>query len=299
MRRLQIATLLFTTVLITSIGCRQTFGPSTAGSVPPGSISPAAQSPTFNPFGGATRVTPPPAGTSAAQNPYIGGPPGQTNFVSGTANGFAAVPGAGTTAPVVGSGIQPAGFVGSDAGVAPATQAGFGTNRFSSSVGTNMPSGVAQTGYGAAVPSSTNAIRAGGMPVNDLTRAPLPPGYRGASQGSPQPMPPTYQPSVSTLAPTAFGPNVAPMQPAFTPVLPPSVPTNGFAPAVNVNGFQQPQQGATLQRWQRTGTSPVPAAEIASHMVPVTPGTAPAAPTAQGDTDRSDLLWRRPGSQRF
>ena len=106
MRRLHFATLLFSAISILSIGCRQTSGPSAAGS-----MSPAAQSPTFNPFGGATRVTPPPGGTSAAQNPYIGGPPGQTNTAVGVANGFAAAAVPGATAPVVGSGVQPAGFV--------------------------------------------------------------------------------------------------------------------------------------------------------------------------------------------
>ena len=303
MRRLHFATLLFSAISILSIGCRQTSGPSAGGS-----MSPAAQSPTFNPFGGATRVTPPPSGTSAAQNPYIGGPPGQTNTAVGVANGFAAAAVPGATAPVVGSGVQPAGFVRSGAGAAPATQAGFGTNSFTPAVNTAMPSGAVQAGYGAAAAASLNSIRAGGMPVNDLTRAPLPPGYPSVPRASPQPVATTYQPPSSSLAPTAQGPSNAPLQPTFNPVPPPSVPANGSVPATSVNQFQQPQQGTAPQQWQSTGTS-VPEAEIASHrvtvttsprsvLVPATPGTTPAAPTVQANsaTDSSDLMWRRPGS---
>ena len=328
MRRLQIATLFFATLSITSMGCRQTPGPSTAGSLPPGSLSPAAQSPTFNPFGGATRVTPPPSGTFAPQNPYIGGPPGQTNAVSGMANGFAAAPV--PNASVVGSGVQPAGFVTADSG---ATQTQLGTHPVAPSVGANLPSGVSQTGFASAAPAS-RPVGAGGMPVNDLTLAPPPPGYRGTMQANPQPLSQTYQPSASTLVPMTVGagsgggPGAA-AQPAFTPVLPPSTSTHGSAPAVNVDGFQQlqpntlPQSGTVPQGWQRTGASVVPAAEVASHMLPLVPASTPTPAavttpeqttpeqttpeqttpeqTTSGETDNdsSDLRWRRPGSQRF
>ncbi len=216
MRRLSFATLVFAVASISFVGCRQTAGPTAGGSMSSGSMSPAMQSPSFNPFGGSTRVSPPPPNAAAAPNPYIGGPPGQTNAVQGTAGGFvsaapaAGAPGMAVGAPgmsgqVVGSGVQPAGFVG--AGTNPTAQAGFATTD-----GTLGPAsgGVAPASYATTAPANVNPFRAGGMQVNDLTRAPSPPGYQA---------PAAYQAPVQN--------NPAPVQPVFAPASAPIIPASG------------------------------------------------------------------------
>ena len=297
MRRLSFATLVFAIASMSFLGCRQTAGPTAGGSMSSGSMSSAMQSPSFNPFGAATRVTPPPPNAGAAPNPYIGGPPGQTNAAQGTAGAFvsaasgggtAALGPQGTSGQVVGSGIQPAGLVG--AGTNPIAQAGFATTH-----GTLGPAGggVAPASYGATAPANVNPFRAGGMQVNDLTRAPTPPGYRAAAG---------YQVPVQN--------SPAPVQPAFSTASAPITPANGGpavggVPSSHATPIQQPQYQPP-QAWQGTPATSVPAAGVASRMVPVNsippnsivPVQQPAAsPTQSGGTAaNSELMWRRPGS---
>jgi len=327
MRRLSFATLVFAVASMSFLGCRQTAGPTAGGSMSSGSMSPAMQSPSFNPFGASTRVSPPPPNSSAAPNPYIGGPPGQTNAVQGTAGGFVsaapAVGAPGMSGQVVGSGVQPAGFVG--AGTNPTAQAGFATTN-----GTVGPAsgGVAPASYTTTAPANVNPFRAGGMQVNDLTRAPSPPGYQ---------TPAAYQAPVQG--------NSAPVQPVYAPASAPITPANGGAavggvPASNMTPIQQmpiqqipvqqtqyqqtaiqPTQYQQPQSWQGTPTASGPDTEVASRMMPVNTtlsnttlsnttlsNTVPvntlapvipsgSSPSQDGDTaGSSDLMWRRPGS---
>ena len=331
MRRLSLATLIFAVSSMFFMGCRQTAGPSAGGSMSSGSMSPAMQSPSFNPFGGTTRVSPPPPNASATQNPYIGGPviggpviggpPGQTNAVQATTGGFA------SSAPMsrqaVGSGVQPVGFVG--AGGSPTTQAGFANTQ---SATATPAGGVAPAGYGTTAPANVNQFRAGGMQVNDLTRAPMPPSYQAPMQANQMPLG-TASPQVGT----------APAQPAFSPMSAPITPANGV-PATPVNGMNpvqptqyqqssvqptqyqqssvqptqyqqssvQPTQYQQSPAWQGTNVASVPDAEVASRMVPVTanPSNAtvpvtqsavsPAQNQATSGAGSSDLMWRRPRS---
>ena len=300
MRRLSFATLVFAVAFMSFSGCRQTAGPTAGGSMSSGSMSAGMQSPSFNPFGGATRVSPPPPNAAAVPNPYIGGPPGQTNATQGTAGGFvSAAPGfgtpslaPGTSGQVVGSGIQPAGFIGS--GTDPTAQAGFATTHGTPGL---AGGGIATTSYATTAPDKVNPFRAGGMQVNDLTRAPTPPGYRAPVTNNPVPN------------------NVAPVQPAFATAAPPITPANGgFAvggvPTSHATPIQQTQYQQP-QVWQGTPATFVPAAEVASRMVPVNPTppssvpSSPIGPIAQpaasptqssGTAGSSELMWRRPGS---
>lgn len=332
MRRLSFATLIFAVGSMSFLGCRQTAGPTAGGSMSSSSMSPAMQSsPSFNPFGGSTRVSPPPPNASVAPNPYIGGPPGQAGVVQGPAGSFvAAAPGVSpTSGQVVGSGIQPAGFVG--AGVNPTAQAGFATGTFNSATPNTS---VATAAYGTTAPANVNPFRAGGMQVNDLTRAPAPPGYRApVTAGSPASA--SYQPPVpsnSVPVMTTSGQFGTPaVQSDFAPMSAPITPANGAAGTGSVPGNLtpieqmpthqmpvqqtpypltpiQPAQNQQPQAWQGTPSASVPDAEVASRMVPVNTtssgstmpvtqfGTS-SVPTQDSSTaDGSDLMWRRPGS---
>ena len=332
MRRLEFATLLMSAVSFVAVGCRQTTGPSTAG--PTGPLSPVAtgQTPTLNPFGGPTRVTPPSTGSFSAPNTYIGGPPGQANVAPIAPSGFAAAPG---QAPV-GSGVQPtsgvqaAGWTETGSNVAnPTTQSGFGANSFtpSPSAGTVAPSAFGSTApsafgstapsafgstapsaFGSTAPSTAGSPAAptspqlGGMEVIDLTGAPPPPGY--------QPTQPNYQPSAPGVAPMG-----APTSSGFQ--APPSnvpagqsgfQPSTGFQSAAPAASYQPQPQPATGYPTQQSFQS-VPEAEIAARMNPIpAPNTPAAAPTTTGpstDPVNSDsfqngssanLPWRRPGT---
>ena len=307
MRRLSFATLIFAVTTTFFMGCRQAAGPSMGGTMSSGSMSsmsPAMQSPSFNPFGGSTRVSPPPPNASATQNPYIGGPPGQTNTAHSAVGGFvSAAPGAAVpplSGQVVGSGVQPAGFAGNTGN--PTMQAGF-TNNHAAPI---APVGAGTTAvYGNNNPANVNQFRAGGMQVNDLTRAPLPPGYRASGQTTSLP--------VGTAAPAGM----TTAQPVFTPASAPLVPASGVpasgAPVAGVSPTSimapiQPTQYQQPQAWQGSNTTVNQNAEIASRMVPVTPnpsasaapvtqtGTTSASTQSSGNAGGSDLMWRRPGS---
>ena len=213
----------------------------------------------------------------------------------------------------VGSGVQPVGFVG--AAGSPTTQAGFAANNSAAAVPTGgvAPAGygtTTQSGYGTTTPANGNQFRAGGMQVNDLTRAPMPPGYQAPmSPGYQAPMQAGYQAPMQASQ-AQFG--AAPAQPAFTPISAPIIPASGV-PATAVtpaNGMSpvQPTQYQQSPTWQGTNVAPVPDAEVASRMVPVTanPSNAtvpvtqsavsPAQNQATSGAGSSDLMWRRPGS---
>ena len=203
----------------------------------------------------------------------------------------------------VGSGVQPVGFVG--AGGSPTTQAGFANTQ---SATATPAGGVAPAGYGTTAPANVNQFRAGGMQVNDLTRAPMPPSYQAPMQANQMPLG-TASPQVGT----------APAQPAFSPMSAPITPANGV-PATPVNGMVpvqptqyqqssvQPTQYQQSPAWQGTNVASVPDAEVASRMVPVTanPSNAtvpvtqsavsPAQNQATSGAGSSDLMWRRPRS---
>ena len=290
MRRLSFVTIVFAVASMFFLGCRQTAGPTAGGAMSSGSMSGAMQSPSFNPFGGATRVSPPPPNAAAVPNPYIGGPPGQTNAVQGTTGGFvSAAPGFGTPPLAPGTSGQ---VVGS--GIHPTMQAGFATTN-----GTPGPTGggIATTSYATTAPDKVNPFRAGGMQVNDLTRAPTPPGYRAPVPNNPVPH------------------NAASIQPAFSMAAPPITPANGgfavgSAPTSHAAPIQQTQYQQP-QVWQGSPATFVPAAEVASRIVPVNPtppNSVPSSPIAPADqpaasptqsggtAGSSELMWRRPGS---
>ena len=322
MRRLEFATLLLSAVSLAALGCRQTTGPSTAG--PTGPLSPvsAGQAPSLNPFGGATRVTPPSTGSFSSPNAYIGGPPGQAGLAPTAPGGLATAPNPGFAtasgqAPI-GSGVQAAGWTETGSGVAtagPTAQQGFGSNSFAPNAPSNA-NGVAPAAFGSPAPTTPTSPQLGGMQVIDLTGAPPPPGYH-PSQAPPgyQPsqVPPGYQPAQTQgyqpAAPSGF------QAPTSTP--PPTIPSSpsGSQPATSfqttppATGFQQ--QPATTYPNQ-SGFQSVPEAEIAARMTPIPTTThsvippVPNGSTTGPSTDpigsstlqspSSDLPWRRPGT---
>ena len=309
MRRLSFATLLFAVSTTIFMGCRQTASPSISGAMPSGSMSPAMQSPTFSPFGGSTRVTPPPPNGSALQNPYIGGPPGQTNAAPSTVGNFVSAAPSGSSpsgfGQVVGSGVQPATYMDTPGNAN--SQANFVNGTGSNPHG----SGVATVAHGSHLaPANVNPFRAGGMQVNDLTRAPLPPGYRPAAHAGTAHLVPTSARCVpsapaGTSAPAPVVP--APIVPAGGTGATLAANSNGISPISN-SSLVQPVQGQQPQVWQGSYETQTQPAEIATRMVPVsgnssdsilpaaTQETVPAASQGSSTNDSTNLMWRRPGS---
>ena len=297
MRRLSFATLLFAVSTTISMGCRQTASPSISGAMPSGSMSPAMQSPTFSPFGGSTRVTPPPPNGSALQNPYIGVPPGQTNAAPSTVGNFVSAAPSGSSpsgfGQIVGSGVQPATYM--DTSGNANSQANFvdGT-------GSNLHgSGVATVAHGSHLaPANVNPFRAGGMQVNDLTRAPLPPGYRPAAHAGTAHPGPTVSPGVFPVQPagtSAPGPVVpAPIVPAGGTDTTLAANSNRISPISN-RSLVQPMQGQQPQVWQGSYETQTQPAEIATGMVPVTGNSSDSILPAASQGSSTNLMWRRPG----
>ncbi len=159
--------LLFAAIMMVTTGCRQTTGTTAGGPLVPLSPNNAATTPALVPFGGPTRVTPPPTGSYTVPNNYMGGSAPISQLPPTAVGGFAAAGGN----PVIGSGVQRAGW----------TETGSNFQGPGNSVVT----------YG--VNPSSN-LRSGGMQVIDLTGAPSPPGYRApvappANFGTPQNFP--------------------------------------------------------------------------------------------------------------
>ena len=336
MRRLEFATLLMSAVSLVAMGCRQTSGPSTAG--PTGPLAPVAagQTPTLNPFGGPTRVTPPSTGSYSAPNAYIGGPPGQASIAPASPNGFAATQG---QVPV-GSGVQAAGWTETGSNVATAANpSAFGSNSFApqSTTGANSVTAAAPSAFGSPAPQAfgTPAPQAFGTPAPQAFGTPAPQAF-----GSPAPS------AFGSTAPTSAPPTNpqlggmqvidltgAPPPPGYQPTQPnyqPSAPAGFQAPAPTVapagqsgfqpsSGFQSTPPTSSFQQAPTTGypTQPgfqtVPEAEIAARMSPIpstnnsvvpstssVPATGPSTDPVSSDTfqngSSSSLPWRRPGT---
>ncbi len=152
--------------LVSAAGCQQANGPNGGTALTP--VSPlaphgssSAAGPQLGPFGGSTRVAPPGTGSYGTANNYLGG----VAPVNATSQNFAPANAAsGYVAATPGSQVQPVGWTETQS-VAP-----------DFARGNSLASGNA----GGMVP------RLDGMPVNDFTRAPAPPGY------------PTRQPSLAS-----------------------------------------------------------------------------------------------------
>lgn len=275
--------LLIATITLVAAGCRQTTPMSASGALVPLSPSTGSAAPTFQPFGGQTRVTPPPAGSFSAPNNYLGGaaPLGQMGNPQAAVGGIAAVQnptyGPTSTGPgAIGSGVQQTGWTETGATVAPPINPNAGAYG-------PAPGGMAP---GPIVPSRDP--RSGGMQVIDLTGAPSPPGYR-----------PNFVPQAGFSTPSisrrdfSQPPGFAPIQSVQAP------PANNFAsvnsaPAAVIAGVPQfePRQPAVGQ--SPAGQYPV---ETGGNLRPVNapPALGPVSPQAAGQP--SNLPWRSPGAQ--
>ncbi|MGB7329511.1 MAG: hypothetical protein WBD31_31825 [Rubripirellula sp.] len=252
-------------------GCRQTTGPATAGSFGPvGPLSPVApgQTPALGPFGGNTRVSPPPTGSFT--------PPPNANALAPTTqpqasyNGYA--PNHAFGQAPIGSGVQPAGWTETNATIPNPNQA-------------------------AATSPRTIDPRSGGMGVIDLTGAPNPPGYQPYTQFPPASVYPGYQQSgagqFQSIAPAPQNYGVQ-AQPSLRPLTPPpsANPLDPGQIAGNQNAGHQNAGNRNAGNQWSTGQSPTQANYPSGTATPL-PSTTPIQ-TAQ---QPSDLQWRRPGTQ--
>ena len=147
-----------------STGCQQTPG------VPNG-LSPAAPYSAANqlqpvsgvgPFGGSTRVPPPPTGGFNVPNNYMGGAPiGQTSATGNPSNGFANTPASGW----VQSGSVAANGTSNANNINRTPNQGF------------SPSPMATASIGSPLQGNPMRPQSGGMNVIDMTNSPPPPGY--------------------------------------------------------------------------------------------------------------------------
>lgn len=230
--RFSTATLLLTVALLA--GCRQTTGVNSAGPLVPvnplaptgnsASLTPlnSGQTPVLGPFGGATRVTPPPSGSYSAPNNYMGGgqvsaPAMQPGMGIAQSNSMSMNPNhggvnnqwdGGWNAPI-GSGVQQTG------GISPSPQS-YGTQNFQNQ-GNTVPGGYPnQPSFPPSQPGASG-IRSGGMQPIDLTGAPSPPGYQPQMRSFPSSQQPNLTPAPvpqSNTSPTWRTPQiiVAPSQ---------------------------------------------------------------------------------------
>jgi len=234
MRRQYLAMLSSVVMVFTAAGCRHTTGPIAGGPVPPGQLVPVnpGQTPILGPFGGTTRVTPPPTGSYPAVNGYLGA---SANPVGQPSLGFAQ-PGSPSQNGVTNAGVQVAGWAETGAAAQVGEPAGV-----ESSYGTNPSAG---------------DPRSGGMQVIDLTGAPPPPGYRPLGY-----QPSGYQP---TAAANGYGSaNPIPFAPApnqsFAPVVT-QLPSASAAqvPASQLGPSTEPipsSAGSNDLMWRRPGVS--------------------------------------------
>lgn len=255
MRRFSIATIsLSATIAFAASGCRQTAPTAATGALTPLAPTTGSAAPSFQPFGGQTRVTPPPTGSYSVPNNYLGGSPpiGQLRgnaavggiATNGNFPGASVAAGGATLNPVntpaggfgspspigaqpVGSGVRQTGWTETGANVPSTERAPAGGNL------SPLPSGMAPARF-APAPQVTPARdpRAGGMQVIDLTSAPAPPGYRtdqfplqqmplqqptAAQQPIAAQQPPPYQPYPVSQAASGM-PGYAEATPAITPI---------------------------------------------------------------------------------
>ena len=305
MRRLTSLTTLLTIFPLLIGGCHHSAAPTGA---PPLSPVGAGQAPTLSPFGGPTKVSPPPTGSYATPNVYMGTPagtvpPGQISPMA-----------PGTYPPqsnnAIGSGLQPGGWNSSDSSVAPA----------SANMSTAPNAGVAPaSSFGTT--TAPAGPRTGGMPVTDLTGAPAPPGYRPSSPAingnAPPPGMAPYGAAPYGAAPYGAAPQGVPAngygtQPGGT--YPPSITPNSGYPNSGYPGTTYPNYNPQNVSTPTVGN---PSEEIASRLTPLpedqfaTPinppsvqsvGTQWGGPTTEPINSAptgadQNLMWRAPGSQ--
>jgi hypothetical protein len=288
MRRIQFAMhLLIATITLVAAGCRQTSPTSASGALVPLSPGTGSAAPTFQPFGGQTRVTPPPAHSFSQPNNYLGGttPVGQMVNPSAAVGGLAAVQNPAPYGPtsagpgVIGSGVQQTGWTETGASVA---------QPINPNSGAYGPGAVAPGGMAAGPIVPQRDPRSGGMQVIDLTGAPVPPGYR-----------PNFVPQTGFVTPSISQRDFS-QPPSFAPIRSVQAPqTNNFAsanpaPASAIAAVPQ------FQPRQAAGGQPMAGAYPAATGGNLTPthaapalGNAPPATAAQP----SNLPWRSPGTQ--
>ncbi len=315
MRKHYPITSLITVITLLLSGCHQTSATTGAPSLSPVG---AGQAPTLNPFGGQTKVSPPPTGSYSSPNSYMGTPvpagavaPGQ---ISPMPNGPYPV----QSNNAVGSGVQPGGWTSSNPSVA--TVAPNNSGFASSGVAPVSTFGV----------ESANDPRAGGMQVIDLTGAPPPPGYRPENSSMNISVPPPQtppggwggQPNPSVQAPSYPTPSYpTPTYPTATSPAPTSPAPTYPAPTYQAPNSPPPTYPASAypNTNMQNVSSPYPtnpSAEIASRLTPLPPtnnaipmnqptvqsagtqsfgpSTEPITPNNSGDPS---LMWRTPGSQ--
>ena len=274
--------LLIATITLVAAGCRQTSPTTANGALVPLSPSAGSAAPTFQPFGGQTRVTPPPPGSFSVPNNYLGGgtPVGHMGSPSAAVGGIAAVQNPGSYGPnstgpgVIGSGVQQTGWTETGATVAQPI---------------NPNSGAYAPGPIAAGPiAPVRDPRSGGMQVIDLTGAPAPPGYR-----------PNFVPQTGFSTPSISQRDFS-QPPSFAPIRSVQAPqANSFTSVNSAPGGAiaavpqfQPRQAAGVQP---TASQNPAAAGNALTPVNAAPalGSAPSPTTGQP----SNLPWRSPGAQ--
>ncbi|WP_145175904.1 hypothetical protein [Rubripirellula lacrimiformis] len=317
-----IASALLAMMAIGMAGCRQTTGSASAGSLAPvGPLSPVSpgQSPSLGPFGGPTRVAPPPTGSFSQPNNGYLAPAPQASAALGS--GAPTIPFNQTNPAMAPAAMNPS--------LANAAPIGSGVRPASwTETTSNIASGPALPNAPATAPTPPSNPRAGGMQVIDLTGAPSPPGYRptapvtyqafptnGYQTGNPPvagyPSPQQYQPGVnpganaawqSTTPAMAANPYVAPSN------LPPSNPQSfNTADYANQQAYgNQPAQVAA------TSLTPLPQSVAAGAVpirnqsnfqtntsVPVSSGPVSSGPSTNPTpaSSNDNLLWRRPGTQ--
>lgn len=294
-------------------GCHQT----STSTAPPMSPVGASSAPTLNPFGGPTRVSPPPTGSYASPNNYLSSPAANGVAPNGVAPGGTVAPGQVSPMPGTGFPTQSNNTVGS----------GVSSGQWASSVPSNPSNSVNGSGVVTASTFGVDSANpgnpgAGGMQVIDLTGAPPPPGYHPAnstmniSVAAPasgsvgQPVAPAGYSATSyptPTYPTAIPPGT-PMQNTVTvsavaPVVDPTSSLQPLAPTTEAFPMSQPVvQSAGLQP---IGSAPATAPTVSTSAGSTTFGSPNAiqpaggtanTPNASSDANQ-DLMWRTPGTQ--
>jgi hypothetical protein len=267
MRRRILATLFLAAFTMTATGCRQTNGTIAAGPAPAGSLSPVNpnQLPILGPLGGNTRVTPPPTGSYQPAGGYIGVPAAPAPPFAPVAQPSLGVNQNNQPAGIgpIGSGVQVAGWTGTNSVVPTAPVANIGP-----------------------VQANTVDPRSGGMRINDLTGAPPPPGYR---------------PTIAQVPPGYGGSAAYGIQPQSVPSAIPNTPNSVvIAPQQN---WQQQNVAPSINQSAVSPASahaPIPEQSFAPAVSQIPTATTAQGPTTEpidSSSGSGDLMWRRPGSQ--
>ncbi|EMI45161.1 hypothetical protein [Rhodopirellula sp. SWK7] len=217
--------------VLVSTGCQQAGG--TGGSA----VAPITQLPGQAPIAGPTMPALGPFGASARVPPPATGSYGNPNAVAGSSFNT-------TPASYAPSTLQPMSY--NDQGGNQIALAGGAATQSAGPVG----SGWMETSSNQNIPinplmdlsGSNNGLRSGGMPVNDLTNAPPPPGYTGGIGYNNQPGQFTNQPSTQGYQPPSN--------------LPGQYPATQLNPSVNYGGGFVPQPTSPpVQQYNMQSTS--------------------------------------------